>query len=62
MLRIHKTVVFLDKDLTDPAKGWGWAEVDFEDVKRFGINANPPSQRTVTKQKLGYDEKAESVV
>jgi predicted GIY-YIG superfamily endonuclease len=62
MLRRYKQVFFIDKDLNDPAKGWGWVEADHEDVKRFGIKAEHPQSRTVTKRKFSYDSKTDSSV
>jgi hypothetical protein len=61
MLRRYKEVFYIDKDLNDPAKGWGWVEVDREDAQRFGIKAEQPKSRTVTKRKLEYDKKTDSV-
>jgi hypothetical protein len=36
-------------------------ELDYEDAKRLGIKVEHPKLRTVTKRKLGYDEKTDSV-
>ncbi|NJM47628.1 MAG: GIY-YIG nuclease family protein [Alkalinema sp. RU_4_3] len=61
MVRNYRTIIYIDRDPNDPAKGWGWVEVNNEDVKRFGIEVVQPSSRTVTKRKWRYDEKTDSV-
>jgi hypothetical protein len=62
MVRSYRNIViYVDRDSNDPAKGWGWVEVSDEDVKRFGIEVVQPRSRIVTKRKLQYDEKTDSV-
>jgi predicted GIY-YIG superfamily endonuclease len=58
----YRQVFFIDKNLDDPAQGWGWVEVDLEYVQRFEIKTEHPQSRTVTKRKLQYDSKSDSVV
>jgi T5orf172 domain len=62
MVRRLRAIFFIDRDLNDPAQGWGWVEVDHENVKRFGIKAEQPQSRTVTKRKFSYDSKSDSSV
>ncbi|AFZ19010.1 hypothetical protein Mic7113_3272 [Allocoleopsis franciscana PCC 7113] len=48
-IRRFKSVIYIDRDLSEPAQGWGWVEVDVEHVKRFGIDTKHPQHRVVTK-------------
>jgi T5orf172 domain len=59
--RIFRQVFFIDRDLNDPAQGWGWVEVSLVDARRFAIKEEHPRSRRVTKRKLEYDEKTDSV-
>ena len=43
MARWRGNVIYIDKDPSDPYKGWGWVEVTTEDLKRFGIPRYPLS-------------------
>lgn len=61
MVNKYRQVFFIDKDLDNPARGWGWVEIDLEDARRFGIKTDHPKPRTVTKRKLHYDAKKDTV-
>jgi hypothetical protein len=61
MKRRFWSTIYIDRDPNDLDKGWGWVEVDIELVKRFGIDTKHPGGRTITKRKLKYDSKTNSV-
>jgi Meiotically up-regulated gene 113 len=61
MARKLREVFFIDKDLNDPAQGWGWVELDLEDSKRFKVKNEHPQTRRVTKTKRTYNEQLDSV-
>jgi hypothetical protein len=42
MARSYWGTIYIDRDPTDPYKGWGWVEVTGEDIRKFGVpTANP---------------------
>jgi Meiotically up-regulated gene 113 len=61
MLRRAKEVFFIDRDLNDPAQGWGWVELDHEDSRRFKVKNEHPRTRRVTKPKRRYNEQLDLV-
>lgn len=42
MDRRYWHTIYVDRDLNDPYKGWGWVEVTTEDSKKFGIPTGYP--------------------
>jgi predicted GIY-YIG superfamily endonuclease len=61
MGRRLREIFFIDRDLNDPAQGWGWIELDLEDSRRFEIKNEHPRTRRVTKLKRKYNEQLDSV-
>jgi predicted GIY-YIG superfamily endonuclease len=61
MGRRLREIFFVDRDLNDPAQGWGWIELDLEDSRRFEIKNEHPQTRRVTKLKRKYNEQLDSV-
>lgn len=35
-------LIYIDRDPTDPFKGWGWVEVSIETIEKFGIPTGRP--------------------
>jgi hypothetical protein len=46
MGRIYWNTIYIDKDPSDPYKGWGWVQVTTEDSKRFSIPTGYPDTYT----------------
>ena len=42
MARWMGDIIYVDKDPTDPYKGWGWVEATLEDCEKFGIPRGYP--------------------
>lgn len=61
MDRSFRTTIFIERNPEDLDEGWGWVEIELEDVKRFDIDTKPPSPRTITKRKVRYDSETDSV-
>jgi hypothetical protein len=61
MVRRPKTVIYIERSPGDPDQGWGWVDVDREDLERFGIAVTYPLSRMVTKRKFSYDSETNSV-
>jgi T5orf172 domain len=61
MVRRPKTVIYIERSPGDPDQGWGWVDVDREDLERFAIAVTYPQSRTITKRKFSYDSETDSV-
>jgi hypothetical protein len=56
MVREYWNTLYIDRDPSNPYKGWGWIEVTAENVKRFGISTKYPETYTKACKSFEYSK------
>lgn len=51
----NRNIIYIDRDPGDIYKGWGWVEVDVEDVRKFNISTKSPETYMMVCRSLQYE-------